>query len=196
MNENKTTEKIDERTNIRSVLPQESNSKGNVVSIPKKVLQKDNKGLHAHKPDYPTYAMCATTLFHRTKTGEIKSFTSKFKRQTKSNEQHYLRRYTLKVSDDWQKINLAWVENPTRVLIRNEGGRPLQVIPTQEQLIEALSKEVEIGIGVNRNNDTLDIHSFAIIKPDEDISFTPTNTKLYIRNRIAEVDITIFAIEG
>lgn len=162
----------------------------------KQIAEQHEKGFHTHKPDYPPFIIGITQLIHRKKTGEVVTKIVRFKKELISKEEPFQRRFTLPVSDEWYRINIAWIERPHRILLRNEGGRALQVYPTKEQIQELLSKEVKVGCLVNGPNDTKFVHPFSLLRPYEDLSIAPIDGNLYLLNNVAEVDITILAIDS
>jgi len=68
---------------------------------------------------------------------------SRFGRALNSQEQPYRR--VIKVGESWQPLDHGWVEEASMLVISNEEGKYLQVVPTEEQRKELETKVVELA---------------------------------------------------
>lgn len=98
-----------------------------------------------HKPELPCKVISVTNLHHRDIDGKVNTTTSRFVRELASKCEPYKR--TIKLTEQWEELDTAWVkpDNIGYLFLRNDGGRPFQVVPTKEQIEEARSRIVEIG---------------------------------------------------
>lgn len=98
-----------------------------------------------HKPDHACKLIGVTNIHHRDRNGKVSTTTSRFVRELSSKDEQYKR--TITVGETWEELDTAWVKPDAigYLMIRNDGGRPFQVIPTKEQLEEARARVIEIG---------------------------------------------------
>lgn len=98
-----------------------------------------------HRPELPCKLISVSNLHHRDKNGKVNTTTSRFVRELSSKDEPYKRTITL--GEQWEELDTAWVdiENIGYLFLRNDGGRPFQVVPTHEQIQEARSRVVELG---------------------------------------------------
>lgn len=83
------------------------------------------------------------TVYHQTFGEQPVSVESRFERELQSDEQMYQRRKI--ATEEWQPLDLGWVEEVGCVVAQNTEGQFLQLIPTPEQRAENAKKILEVA---------------------------------------------------
>jgi len=125
-------------------------------------------------------------VHHQIPGSEPGSVESTFSRELESDEQPYLR--FAKAAEDWQPLDLGWVEQVGMLCISNDEGRNLSVVPTDDEKAETAKKILEITYNVNGEE-------CWIVLPKESMRANPSHPKnLFIRSQHGTVRITIYVI--
>ena len=83
------------------------------------------------------------TVYHQPAGEEPTAVSVQFVRPLETQEQPYVRK--IKVGEQWQPLDLGWVEQPGMILLVNDEGKFTQVNPTDEERAEAESKVIAVG---------------------------------------------------
>lgn len=170
--------------------------------------------LSIHRPDLPPRLIVNSNLYHRDTTSKVKSNPSRFVRILKGNDDPYIRRMI--VGEEWIPVDTAWIKQIGYLRIRNEGGKPFNSVPSQEQIQEEMSRILDIGYLLNlpekedkihKTRRTMfdppleiqpikvDITSMWMIHPYEHMEGKPHPTfPMFMRCRHGEVSVTIIAL--
>ena len=89
-------------------------------------------------------------VYHQILNEQPHLVESRFSRGLQSDEQAYERR--LKVDEGGMPLDCGWLTEASQLLIINEEGRNLQVIPTDEERKELAKKVLEIFFGDRPDN--------------------------------------------
>lgn len=132
------------------------------------------------------------TIYHKMKDGKFKQHSTRYRKYLESTEEAYKRTFTLPKSSDWQKLNLAWITKPYRIVITNDGRKEkLKVYPTKEEQEDIDKTIIDVSI---KHPFSSEYFTIATIRPAEELSISPTRD-LYIRCPHNDVNITILCIE-
>lgn len=98
-----------------------------------------------HRPENPPRLIVNSNLYHRDTSGQTRGNPSRFVRILKGRDDPYIRRII--VGEQWIPLNTAWIplDQIGYLRIRNEGGKPFNVVPTPEQVEEEESRIIDIG---------------------------------------------------
>jgi hypothetical protein len=108
------------------------------------VEPRESRGrLAAYRPEGKPKVISVGNLHYRDAQGVVKSIPSNFAKFVDSEEQPLTRSF--KIGEEWVPLELAWVKDCGYLLLRNDGGKQFQVVPTEEQRNEELSRVVEVG---------------------------------------------------
>lgn len=113
--------------------------------VPEKVLvtKLPNKEIAIHRPEPTPKLIVVSHTYHRDKNGRARDITCRSVRELSNRDDCIIREMI--VGEEWVQLESAWIKDIGYLVIRNNGGKPFQVIPTPEQLQEAQSRIVEIG---------------------------------------------------
>lgn len=192
------------------------------VTIPN-MSDDGNIEIPLHRPDHPPKLIRVGQLHYRDINGKAISEDIRFVRELIHKDEPYRR--TIIIGEEWVKIDTAWIQDIGYLLFRNNGGKPFQVVPTQEQMNEAWSRIIQVGYEFPRYSPerkvpqkrtafedeqdveerieaellamTKHIEPFWSIYPGESMEGRPTNNRpIYLRCQHGEVSVTIFAISS
>ena len=83
-------------------------------------------------------------VYHQIAGEQPTSVNSQFSRVLASDEQPYVRR--CKATEDWQPIDIGWVEDVGMLVIVNNEGTFRHRIPTDEQRAEVAKRVLDVGV--------------------------------------------------
>lgn len=177
--------------------------------------------MRVHRPEGKCKILGLGAIHHRDGQGNTKTINTNFARLLDSNDDPLQRKFS--VGEEWVPLETGWVKSVGYLILRNDGGKPFQVMPTKEQAEEELSRIIEVGYLVKSSLDNLaereinptkkknrthfdtrslgeaeptipTVRTLWIIHPGEDMRGTPINDDIYLRCRHGEVTVTIMVV--
>lgn len=130
----------------------ETGSLRELIDSGKVVPMKLPKNGYVQPPTRAPKILTVSTTYHRDEEGKTRSIPIRFIRDLVSTDEIYYRKVI--VRNEWIKIDTAWVENPSYIILHNLGGKPFQVMPTLAEIEEAKGLIVELGVMINGFADT------------------------------------------
>lgn len=125
-------------------------------------------------------------VYHQPQTGEAYCCETVFERWLDDEESVYSRK--MKVSEEWKLLHFGWFSDDGKpvgmLVIRNDEGRDLQRLPSDEEKTKTASLILEIGVH--------DLPLFDVF-PGESFRATPSGQDLYVRCLGGECSFTVFA---
>lgn len=129
-------------------------------------------------------------LYHRAFGDQPVQFESRWSRELNSSEQAYERRLT--IGDQWEDFDAGWIKRVGMFAIRNEEGRNLQRIPTEEERDKINEKVVEIFF-VSEGTSAPFPEAHLFVYPGETAKGCPA-VKMKVRCRSGSARCTVFII--
>jgi len=132
----------------------------------------------------PSRLVISETVYHQNHDADPTSADSCFSRTLASDEQPYSRRVV--IGEAWQPLDCGWVEQASMLVLANQEGRFVQVIPTQAERDTMAAKIVEVGYG--------DMAAW-LVRPGESFRAEPADLKairVRCRSGSAKCQLTVF----
>lgn len=140
----------------------------------------------------PSRITVVETVAHQPGEGQPTSSESRFTRPLRSNEEVW--RKTLKVSEEWVKVEWGWVEKVGMLVIHNEEGKNRQVYPTDDEAKTQASRIIEIA---TQRQEYQIIQAFAQVFPGESSRFHPVkDIDYYVRCKSGQVRCLLIVFPG
>lgn len=131
------------------------------------------------------------TLYHQQPGEDPTAIETRYVRALEDSEQVYKR--TFLVGDEWVRLPSDWLASASCVSVENKEGRFTQVKPSAQEVEEAASRIVDVGVLVeDKSHWWLPI---IVVRPTQSQDWEPVDLKgLYLRCRKgkARVLVTIF----
>ena len=80
-------------------------------------------------------------------------------------------RRRIKISGQWQQLNLGWVQDPVLIVLANEEGKNLRTQPSEEQIQAIRERVVEVALNHG--------FSFALVRPGRSLRLEPIPGRPY-----------------
>ena len=125
-------------------------------------------------------------VYHQPMKGEAYCCECTFERWLDDDESVYSRK--IRASEGWKQIHLGWFSDDGKpvgmLVIRNDEGKYLQRIPSEEEKVSLSEKVLEVG--------THDSPLF-LVSPGESLRAVPSGQNLFVRCLGGECSFTVFA---
>jgi hypothetical protein len=131
-------------------------------------------------------------IYHHSPTSGSYSLDCRSSRSLKTDEQPYSRR--MKVDEQWQKIDIGWVEKPSLVVVENREGQFMQVQPTKEEREATAKKVLEFSFAERRGVAVVVSDPDVLIHPGTSFRFCPAMPcDMLIRCQSGEAKVSVTA---
>ena len=145
----------------------------------------------------PARLTIVSVVYHQPLGEEPHSFPHKISKPLTTDEQAYTRK--LKVTQEWQPIDIGWLTSLSLLLITNEEGK-YTTQPSEEEKLAISQRVLEVGIKVEGGYPLSVTYPgptpIFLIGPGDSFSASPCNCKsLYLRcqnHSVAKVTINAF----
>jgi hypothetical protein len=140
-------------------------------------------------------------IYHQPANGEAFCCETTFERTLNDEESVYSRK--VKATEEWKPLDYGWItENNQKVgmlVIRNDEGKNIQRLPSDEEKVELAGKILEIGCLQAAQESTGDRHCVFVplfhILPGESMRGVPANQDIQVRSLkgSGQISYTVFA---
>jgi hypothetical protein len=138
-----------------------------------------------NKTTSPDRLLVVETTYHQKEGKQTKSIENKTQRELLKKDDLFQR--TLTVGEEFEKINLGWIEHPGTLLIKNEQKIYIDVIPTLEEKEARMLKKLLVKFSDSE-------HGF-LIHPEDQLRIEPTNHQnLLIKSMSGTTEYTLTVI--
>lgn len=191
-------------------------------------ITKDDKrkpitvGVSAFRPDRErsTKLIVTSNVHYRYLDGRVATQSSRFARNIDNIDPV---NRLLTIGEEWVELETFWIKRIGYLFLRNNGGKPFQKVPTEDEIREAQSKILEVGYMVSplacamtqpnptgipeRKNRTHFDQRPAVVEtvapiilplweipPGDSMQGKPVNESVYLRCQKGETNVTIFVL--
>lgn len=141
------------------------------------VIPSKGRGKSPQPPQAPRPRMVVVeTVYYQVPGESPTSNETRFARQLNTGEQPYLRRG--KAGMNWTPLDTGWIQVASSLCLRNEEGRNLTRVPTEEQKLALSRKVLLLGVGDGDGG----VVAFGEVLPGESLRMTPVSlSQLFLR---------------